>query len=144
MTSYSIFLCYLFGPLFIQNDTGLGHLNSCSAGRNSLNAAAAAAAASITTYRPFPCSRLLAASSTSFSTSTIHQPPHPSTYTPFLHSRHNARIAIPAQQRVLAAPRARLIDKSPALQKVLLAHDAGELAGQHAVHVFHDGEVGGE
>lgn len=61
-----------------------------------------------------------------------------------LHSRDDARILIPAEQRILAAACLRVLDVGPALHEVLVGQDTRQLARHGAVHVFHDGEVGRE
>lgn len=61
-----------------------------------------------------------------------------------LRSHHDARILVVGQQRVLAAPRLRVLDVGPAAQKIAVGHDARELAGDGAVHGLCDGKVCGE
>lgn len=62
----------------------------------------------------------------------------------YLHSREDRSVFVPAQQRILAAARLRMLDVRPALEEILVRRDACELACHGAVDVFHNGEVGGE
>lgn len=61
-----------------------------------------------------------------------------------LHSDHKAGIFIPVQQRALSRFGLRILDIRPAIHEPLMRHDLCELAGDGAVHVFHDLEVGWE
>lgn len=61
-----------------------------------------------------------------------------------LHRAQYARVLVPRQQRVLAAPRLRVLNVRPALHKVLMAHHRRQLARDGAVNVLDDIEVRGE
>lgn len=61
-----------------------------------------------------------------------------------LYSDHHAGVLVPAQKGVLAAPRLGVGDVGPGAHEVLVRRDAGEAAGDGAVHGLHDAEVGGE
>lgn len=61
-----------------------------------------------------------------------------------LHRDHKTSILIPVQQRILPAPRRRVLDVRPAIHEGLVVEHAGELARDGAVHVLHDLEVCGE
>lgn len=63
---------------------------------------------------------------------------------PTLYRNHDARIGVPAQQRVLAVLRRRVLDVGPVLEEFLLAEHARQVARKRTVDVFHEGEVGGE
>ena len=61
-----------------------------------------------------------------------------------LNGRHDMGIRIPAQHGIFAISGLSVFDIGPALEKVSMAEDAGQLASDGAVDVFHDVEVGGE
>ena len=61
-----------------------------------------------------------------------------------LYSDEHAGVAVVRQQRVLAAPSLRVLDVGPAAHEVAVGHDAGELAGDGAVHGLGDVEVSRE
>lgn len=65
-----------------------------------------------------------------------------SLYPTSLDRGEDLRILVPAQQRVLSVSRLCFLHIRPALQELFMRDDAGELAGDGAVHVFHDIEVG--
>lgn len=58
--------------------------------------------------------------------------------------QHSRRVLIPLQHRILPAQRPRILRIRPPLQKLLLAHDPREFAGDGRVHVFHDVEIARE
>lgn len=66
--------------------------------------------------------------------------------TPSSHSRryHNRRILIPAQHRILPTLRRAILHIRPPLQKLLVQHHPRQFAGDGAVDVFDDREIGGE
>jgi len=61
-----------------------------------------------------------------------------------LYGDHDTGILVPSQQRVFAVPCLGVFDESPSPEKVLVSHDASQLARDCAIDVFHDGKVGGK
>ena len=59
-------------------------------------------------------------------------------------SNHNTGILIPAQHRILPTPHLRVFHIRPSPEEVLVGHDAGQAAGDGAVDVLHDAEIGGK
>lgn len=57
---------------------------------------------------------------------------------------HDACVLVPAQHRVLAASRPRVLDVGPAPEEILLGEHPGRSARHRMVDVLHQGEVGGE
>lgn len=61
-----------------------------------------------------------------------------------LHCHQHTGILVPGQQRILPAPCLGIFDVCPPTNKVLVAHDLGQLSGDGTVDVLDDVEVGGE
>lgn len=61
-----------------------------------------------------------------------------------LNRRQDARIAIPSEQRIIAAAGLGILDVRPAAEKVLVAEESRQPPGHGAVDVFHGREVGRE
>lgn len=60
------------------------------------------------------------------------------------YSNHDTGILVPAQQRIPSISGLGILDESPPLEKVLVSHDTGQLAGDSTVRILHDTEVSGE
>lgn len=61
-----------------------------------------------------------------------------------LHSNHDTSVLVPTQQGILPIPSLRVFNKGPSFEKVLVGHDASQLASDGAVNVFHDSKIGWE